>query len=99
VSLEFEAEVFAWEGEGGWHFARLPREAADDVRDLPNVEPRGFGSVRVSASIGATTWQTSLFPEKASGSFLLPVKKSVRDAEGIRTDDVVLVRLAPEGEA
>lgn len=99
-TVAFEAEVFEWPGEGSWHFARLPVEAADDVR-LLGGPPRGFGSVRVRATAGGTTWSTSVFPDKASGSFLLPVKKAVRDAEGIESGDRVRFELvvAPgEGE-
>jgi hypothetical protein len=67
-------------------------EIADEVRDAAG-EPAGFGSVRVHVRIGQTVWATSVFPEKASGSYLLPVKKSVRDSEGIDDGDRVTVRL------
>lgn len=89
----FSADVFAW-GEDGpsWRFLRLPLDVADEVRDLAG-EPAGFGSVRVHARIGQTVFATSVFPDKASGSYLLPVKKSVRAREGIDDGDRVTVRL------
>ena len=31
--------------------------------------------------IGATRWSTSIFPDKKRGTYVLPVKKSVRVAE------------------
>jgi hypothetical protein len=43
----------------------------------------GFGSIRVEVCIGSTTWRTSLFPDTAAGSFVLPVKKQVRLSEGL----------------
>jgi hypothetical protein len=93
VEWTFSADVFAWdEGGPSWRFLRLPIEVADEVRDVAG-EPVGFGSVRVHVSIGQTVWATSVFPEKASGSYLLPVKKSVRDREGIDDGDRVTVRL------
>jgi hypothetical protein len=49
--------------------------------------------VRVHVRIGETVWATSVFPEKASGSYLLPVKKSVREKEGFDAGDQVTVRL------
>jgi hypothetical protein len=49
--------------------------------------------VRVHVRIGQTVFATSVFPEKASGSYLLPVKKSVREKEGIDDGDRVTVRL------
>jgi hypothetical protein len=93
VEWTFTADVFAWDEEGpAWRFVRLPVEVADEVRDVAG-EPVGFGSVRVQVRIGGTAWATSVFPDKASGSYLLPVKKSVRVAEGIDDGDTVTVWL------
>ncbi len=100
-SLSFEGVVFEWTGDGAWHFVRLPVETAEEIRDLMVGPPRGFGSVKVAARIGSTTWSTSVFPEKDSGSYLLPVKKAVRVSEGVLADDVVRVELTlvtAEGE-
>ena len=91
---EFDAEVFVWDSESGpsWRFARLPVDVADEIR-LGAPPSGGFGSVKVKVSVGSTTWSTSVFPEKASGSFVLPVKAGVRKAEGIEDGDVVVFRL------
>lgn len=81
----FDAEVWQWrnpEGAGSWFFLTMPRDASDDLR-MEAGPPRGFGSVRVEATIGATTWRTSVFPQAESGCFVLPVKKLVRTAEGL----------------
>jgi hypothetical protein len=94
VHLAFDAELWQWDAQDGWFFVTLPEDASDDVR-LSSGPPRGFGSVRVEASIGGTTWQTSVFPDKGSGCFVLPVKKAVRRAEGIEEGDVVRVRVVP----
>ncbi|TKD39151.1 MAG: DUF1905 domain-containing protein, partial [Mesorhizobium sp.] len=34
-----------------------------------------------------TRWRTSLFPDKKSGSLLLPIKTAVRVREGLRAGD------------
>ncbi len=93
--MSFEAELFVWKGEGSWHFVRLPLEAAEDLRDLVTGPPRGFGSIRVSVRLGGSVWATSVFPDKASGAFVLPVKKPVRIAEQIEDGDLVRVILTP----
>ncbi|GAA0926735.1 DUF1905 domain-containing protein [Pseudonocardia zijingensis] len=90
----FGADVFAWENDGpSWRFLRLPVEVADEVREIAAGGGPGFGSVRVHVRIGDTVWATSVFPEKSSGSYVLPVKKSVRDEEPIDDGDRVTVRL------
>lgn len=97
MTFTFEAEVFPWQDAaspgGSWRFARLPGDVADELRY--SAASGGWGSIRVTVSIGETTWQTSVFPEKASGSYLLPVKRAVRDAEGIDDGDVVTVIITP----
>ena len=54
---------------------------------------RGFGSVRVSATTGVTTWKTSIFPDGKTGTYLLPVKKAVRQAASLRVDHGFMVSL------
>ena len=53
----------------------------------------GFGSVKVRATIGDTTWETSLFPYKEVAGFALPVKAAVRKAEGLAVGDEVALTL------
>ncbi len=84
VQHVFRAKI--WEHSpsdpGSWHFLTLPAELSEDI--ALEAGPRGgFGSIRVEASLGSTTWRTSLFPDAAAGSFVLPVKKQVRQAEGL----------------
>ena len=50
--------------------------------------------MRVQVRVGSTTWSTSIFPDKGRGTFLLPVKKSVRDREGLDEGEVVHVTLS-----
>jgi hypothetical protein len=38
--------------------------------------------VRVTVTVGGSTWQTSVFPTK-TGTYVLPVKKPVRTAENL----------------
>ncbi|HUP98829.1 MAG TPA: DUF1905 domain-containing protein [Aeromicrobium sp.] len=89
----FSAEMFRWDEDGpSWRFIRVPRDVADEIREV-SLQRRGFGSVRVTATVGETSWSTSVFPEQATKSFLLPVKKAVRDKEGLDDGDVVTVEL------
>ncbi len=91
-TVRFTGELFLWDN-GSWFFVRLPVEAADHVRDLVTGPPTGFGSVRVEVTIGSTTWQTSVFPDTATRTFVLPVKKAVRTAEDLGDGDSVEVSL------
>ena len=46
---------------------------------------------RVEVTVGATTWATSLFPDSARGTYLLPMKQAVRTAEGLADGSQVRV--------
>jgi hypothetical protein len=83
--------LLRWGGDGAWCFLTLPVDLADEIRG--RTERVGFGSVRVTATIGATTWSTSVFPDKESGSYVLLVKAAVRRAEALDDGDVVTARL------
>lgn len=92
VTIGFEAELWEHEGQGAWCFVTVPEEPSEDIR-LSGAMPAGFGSYRVEVTVGSTTWRTSVFPDKASGCFVLPVKKAVRRSEGIEIGDLVDVHL------
>jgi hypothetical protein len=94
--------LWRWQGAsaaGGWYFITIEGAAGDAVRAAAlggqwlDARP-GFGSAKVEATIGATRWRTSVFPDKASGGWLLPVKQAVRAAEGLSEGDMVPVALA-----
>jgi hypothetical protein len=89
----FRAVLWQHEGPDAWYFVTLPPERAQEIR--AEREHRPFGSVPVQVTIGATTWSTSVFADKKSGSSLLPVKADVRRREQLDDGDTVDVELTP----
>jgi Domain of unknown function (DUF1905) len=91
----FTGPVWVWRGSGAakgdggpppkaaWYFVTIDGEVAGSIRAATRGSTGGFGSVRITATIGATRWQTSIFPSKDSGGYLLPLKASVRRAESL----------------
>ncbi|MGW6201289.1 DUF1905 domain-containing protein [Kribbella sp. NPDC055110] len=78
----FTAPLWQYPGEGSWYFVTVPEDVSDEITDLTEGRRKGFGSVRVTVTVGASTWQTSVFPTK-TGTYVLPVKKPVRTAENL----------------
>lgn len=91
--VQFEGDVFRWEArsDSDWYFVALPPGLSDDIRETQTLR-RGFGGVRVDAVIGATAFRTSIFPQ-AGGVYVLPLKRAVREAEGIDPGATVTVEL------
>jgi hypothetical protein len=94
----FDSPVWVWDARQSdtWTFVSLPEEASAEIREFAGGMPRGFGSVRVTARIGATVWKTSVFPDAKAGVYVLPIKKAVRKAEELEPGDVATVRVELE---
>lgn len=92
--FEFSAALWRYPGADGWHFVTVPQDVSADISDLSDGVKRGFGSVRVAVTVGATSWRTSVFPDSRAGTYLLPVKKAVRAAEHLDAGDNCHVILA-----
>lgn len=78
-----KAHVWLYPGKAGWHFITIPKGIAEDINKHFGDLKRGWGSIQVIVTIGATSWKTSIFPDKESGSYLLPVKAQVRKEENV----------------
>ncbi len=95
MTVEFTGELWQWDARqaDSWVFVALPPEVADDVLEAGAHVTRGFGSLRVEVTVGGTTWRTSVFPDAHRRTFVLPLKRAVRHAEGLSVGDRAHVRL------
>lgn len=82
-------KVWIWPGIAGWHFVTLPKKLYQEIK-YATVKPR-VGFVPIEATIGATTWRTSLFPHTSEGTYLLAVKASVRKKESVLAGDTLRI--------
>lgn len=88
-----KAKVWLYEGEAAWHFLSIPKDISETMRERFAGIARGWGSLRVEATIGKTSWKTSVFPDKKSGTYMLPVKADIRKKEGIKAGQTVKLTL------
>ena len=79
--------------EGRSHFMSVPEELSGEIRAHAMLVRRGFGSVKVQATVDDFTWRTSVFPSKSSGGYFLPIKMDVLRRTGIAAGDEVTVTL------
>lgn len=99
-TLAFTAPLLGGTGESDMlaTYVELPADIAEKVaahelhQRILTGKRRGFGSVKVAARIGASEWETSLFPQK-NGTWFLPVKSTVRRAENLVEGEPVEARL------
>ena len=99
MEIRFDAEL--WEDQPTqvtWVFVTLPIEAADELRFMTQSLPKvGFGTIKVRVTLGSDQWLTSVFPDKSSGSFLLPIKAPIRKNQGLVVGDRCTLVLQPIG--
>lgn len=96
--IELTARIWLWKPArkpqaSGWHFLTIDGQTAAEIRFAALGRTGGFGSIKVAARIGDTRWSTSIFPQRESGGFILPIKADVRKREQIGEGDEVTVEL------
>ena len=88
----FSGELYlATDEPGSWVFVDLPEWLAEEVAAA--APPTAFGSVRVQVRLGPSSWATSLFPSKARGTYVLPVRAAARRTAGVEAGDEVEVTI------
>ena len=91
MDLEFSGEIWFWRGPAPWHFVTVPEEHCHELHATSALVSYGWGMIPVTARIGGTEWQTSLFPKE--GRYIVPVRLGVQRAERLEVGDTVTVRL------
>lgn len=91
MHIEFLEKIFIWRGPAPWFFVTVPEHPSRDLKAISSLVTYGWGVIPVHVRIGGTEYTTSLFPK--DGRYLVPVKASVRKAEGLQEGDMVTVRL------
>lgn len=86
---KIRSKVFKYPGMAAWYFIGVPKKQAEEIRKHHGSNARGWGSLPVQVTLGKTNWRTSIFPDKKSGTYLLPVKADVRKKEAIDDGDAV----------
>ncbi len=94
--ITFEGEVWLYSApKASWHFVTVPVETSAQVQFYAPHVKAGWGSIPVQVRVGATTWKTSIFPDKKTKTYLLPLKAQVRATErlavGTRTEVSLIV--------
>lgn len=95
-SVEYTFDAVLWsERDRREHYTHLtvPQDITDEILEIAEGLLRGWRSVRVEASIGTTSFRTSIFPYPNVDGYILPVKRAVRSAERLEEGDSLTVTL------
>lgn len=90
----FTSELWEYGGQVSWFFITLPPDISAEIKALSMHTTRGFGSIKVSAKVNASTWATSIFPDSKTSCYLLPLKKSIRSENNLESGMFIDVTLS-----
>ena len=94
MNLEFNNEMWFWKGPSPFHFVSVPEDECAALEHVSPMVSYGWGMIPVTATVGKTTWKTSLFPK--DGGYIVPVKLAVQKAERLDDGDMVAIHLTVE---
>ncbi len=76
-------------GKGFYHYIHLPKKLSDEFFMVYQDRRRGFRSLKIKATIGDSSWQTSLFLRDEN--YFLLLNSKVRKAEKITSGQTIKV--------
>ena len=82
---QFRAELWLYPGKAGWHFVTLPRKLSGEIQRRFGSMGNAWSSLRVTAEIGGSRWETSIFRDSKLKAYVLPIKSAIRKAERLET--------------
>ncbi len=86
-------KLWLYPGKAGWYFITIPQGVAKEIDFRFSLQKRGWGSIPVKITVGKTTWRTSIFPDKKTSTYLLPVKMEIRKKELLHENNLVSLTL------
>jgi len=91
MKILIKGKVWRYPGAEGWHFVYADKQLSEKIRKYHRKRYKGvrvgFGYVPTVATVGKSSWKTTLFPSKKEGVYLIAVKAPVRKKEEIQEGD------------
>lgn len=78
IQYDFSSELWQHSPEGGWVFVSLPTSMSKEIRDNLQWQEEGWGRMKVAAVVGSIEWNTAIWFDTKSNTYLLPVKADIR---------------------
>ena len=96
IEFTFSAKAYQYSASAdmsGWTFVSLPKEIALEIRDSFKYLEEGWGRMKVTAKIGNSKWQTSIWFDTKQDIYLLPLKAAIRKKENIVLDKDIKISI------
>lgn len=91
MNIEFQGKIWYWRGPSPYYFVTVPPKECRELKAISGLVTYGWGMIPATLRIGKTKWKTSLWPK--DGSYIVPLKTVVRNAEKLQEGDTVTIQL------
>src|SRR5699024_1796708 len=95
MNLTYSGPIWYWRGPAPFYFITVPEDQSSEIQVVAPGVTYGWGMIPVSARIGGSEWDTSLWPK--DGGYVLPIKTRIRVAEGLGEGDTVVATMTVKG--
>ncbi|MFA4975189.1 MAG: DUF1905 domain-containing protein [Candidatus Paceibacterota bacterium] len=90
-TFKFKSKVIVWaygtdreNVDSAWRFARVSEKISAEIKEMQKGKlRRGWGAIYVKAKVKKSEWVTSIFPDRYSPTYILPLKKQIRFEENL----------------
>ncbi len=89
ITYSFSGKIWKSQGKGGWHFVSLPKNTSKEIRTHLQWQEEGWGRMKATASINNIEWQTSIWFDKKSDTYLLPLNAAIRKKAVLKLNDII----------
>lgn len=93
IEYNFSANIWQYTGPNGWYFVFLPNEISHEIREQLKWQEAGWGRMKAIAKVGTSQWDTAIWFDTTQHTYLLPLKATIRQKEGLRLNDDINVTI------
>ena len=90
LTLSFTSELIYWRGPSPFYFFRVPEKEAAAISIIAAGVTYGWGVIPADITIRDEVFYTALFPK--DGSYLVPLKKAIREKLKIELGDIAKIK-------
>lgn len=93
INYKFSAKLWKDTSSGGWFFVSLPKDISKEIREHLKWQEEGWGRMKAVAIINNLEWNTAIWFDTKSNTYLLPVKAEIRKKAYLQLDDIIHVNV------
>ncbi|WP_298534909.1 DUF1905 domain-containing protein [uncultured Algibacter sp.] len=93
INYKFSAKLWKDASSGGWFFVSLPKDISKEIREHLKWQEEGWGRMKAVAIINNLEWNTAIWFDTKSNTYLLPVKAEIRKKAYLQLDDIIHVNV------